>query len=215
MITYPLALDVFIDTLPIESVQHRPGNQQELSGQGSGALLAADVAPALREYDVSTAPMENGAAAQAMALIEALGGSIQPFYLYDPRAMYPQADPDGSLLGSSTVTILALNANNKAMRLTGLPSGYKITAGDMLAWDYGSNPVRRAYHRAVETVTAAGTGATPEFEVRDFIRPGSITGAEVTLIKPAMKCKMVPGTLSDIGISILHTRISFSVRQVI
>ncbi|HEU5019690.1 MAG TPA: hypothetical protein VFT69_17165 [Pseudolabrys sp.] len=213
-ITYPLAVDVFADKLNIASLKARPGHQQELSGMGSGALLAADVAPALREFDVTCNPMYHDDAAEVLALIEALGGSIGTFYLYDPRHTAPKADPGGSILGSSTVTISSLNANNKAMKLTGLPSGYVLTAGDMLAWDYSTDPVRRACHRVIETVTADSGGTSPEFEVRDFIRPGSTTGTAVTLIKPAMKCVMVPKSLSDDADG-MFTTIGFSVRQVI
>ncbi|MGB3327781.1 MAG: hypothetical protein WBA46_02440 [Thermomicrobiales bacterium] len=213
-IVYPLALDVFADKLHIESLKARPGHQQELSGQGSGGILAADVAPALREFDVACIPLYHDVAGEVLALIESLGGAINPFYLYDPRKKAPATDPDGTILGGAVVTISALNANNKAISLAGLPAGYTLTAGDLLSWDYGVNPARRAFHRVVESVTAAGDGATPQFEVRDFIRPGSTVGTAVTLIKPAMKCKMLPGSLDDAAQG-MFTTISFSVRQVI
>lgn len=212
---YPLSLTVFADQLGIASVRWRPGHQQEYSGLGSGSSIGADVAPALREADVSSAMMAHSDAARIMALIESLGGIISTFYMYDPRKLYPAADPDGTILGANVVTINALNANNKAMRLAGLTAGYVLTAGDFLSWDYGSSPVRRAYHRVLETVTADGTGLSPEFEVRDFIRTGSSTGLVVTLKKPAGKFKMVAGTLSDETVDAVNSRITFSIRQVL
>ncbi|MHB1086464.1 MAG: hypothetical protein ACYCZ0_01825 [Minisyncoccota bacterium] len=213
-ITYPLATSVFADEIKIVSISTRPGHQQELSGLGSGYTLAAEVAPALREFDVSTVLLTHAEAAEIMALIEALSGSIKEFYLYDPRYRYPAYDPDGTILGANTVQINSLNANDVSISLKGLPSGYVITRGDYMHWDYSSGPTRRAFHRAVETVTANGSGVTAEFEVRDIIR-GGLVDATVTLIKPAMKCKMIPSSLSEESAGLSSTRISFSVRQVI
>lgn len=211
-ISYPLSVSVFADQLKIASVSAIPGHQQEISGLGSGYLLAAEVGPALREYDVSTVELSHAEAAEVMALIEALYGSIKTFYLYDPRYRYPAYDTDGTILGSSTVQIKALNADDIRISLKGLPAGYTITRGDFMHWDFDST--RRAYHRAVETVVADSAGETSEFEVRDIIR-GGVVNATVTLIKPAMKCLMLPGSLSDEVVGLASTRISFRVRQVI
>lgn len=119
--------------------------------------------------------------------------------------------------GPAAVTINSLNVNNKAMSLAGLPPGYIITRGDFLAWDYGSSPTRRAYFRAAETVTANGSGVTPEFQLSDFIKPGSTTGLAVTLIKPAMKAKLIFGSVQEQAGSTdpMFTNIQFSIRQVL
>lgn len=214
-IAFPLSLADFADKLGIESLTRRLGLQQEFSSQGQGTTIAADVGPALREYDVTLGLMYHADAAKVMAMIEALDGSINPFYLYDPRHLAPANDPGGAILGASSVTIHSLNANNKAMSLEGLPAGYVLGVGDMLSWDYGSSPTRRAWHRILEAVTANGSGVTAEFEVRDYIRTGSSTGLPVTLIKPAMKCAMISGSLKESTDGGMFTRIAFSVRQVI
>lgn len=212
MLTFPLSTAQFADLLQMTSLTPRQGLQQQLSSQGSGIDIPADLAPALREYDVACAPMYHSAAAKIMALIEALRGPMNSFYIYDPRYAGPAYDPGGSILGASTPQINSLNANNQALSLKLLPANYTITAGDFVAWDYGSAPTRRAYFRSAETVTANGSGVTPEFQINDFIQPGSSAGIAVTLIKPAMKAKLIAGSMKESAADVMTT-ISFSVRQ--
>lgn len=214
-LAFPLSLAQFADQLPMASFTPRQGLQQQLSSPASGIDIPADIAPALREYDVTLKPLPHRRAQQLMALIEALRGPMNSFYIYDLRYLYPAADPDGSILGSSTPQLNSLNANNKALSLKGLPADYVVTAGDFLSWNYGSDPARRAYFRAAETVTANGSGVTAEFQVSDFIPPGSSAGIAVTLVKPAMKAKLVAGSVQEQVDSSDPTRttISFSVRQ--
>lgn len=214
--TYPLALSVFADELDLDSISARPGWQQQHTGLASGYGITDDLAPALREWDVRCRSRPHVEAAEIMALIEALGGSLREFYLYDPRKLYPAADLDGSALGSATVQIKALNANNHALSLKGLPAGYVLTRGDFFCFDYSSSPTRRAFHRVAEaSVTADGSGDTAEFEVTPNIRTGAAVDDVITLKKPAMKCKMIPGSLRDESDGPLMTVVAFSVRQVI
>lgn len=214
-LTFPLSLAAFADQLPMASFTPRQGLQQQLSSQGSGIDIPADLAPALREYDITLKPVPHRRAQQIMALIEALRGPLNSFYIYDLRYLYPAADPDGAILGSSVPQINSLNANNHALSLKSLPANYVITAGDFLAWDYGSDPARRAYFRSAETVTANSSGVTAEFELTGFVQPGSATGTTVTLIKPAMKAKLIADSVEEKVDSADPTRttLSFSVRQ--
>src|SRR5690606_29871631 len=134
------------------------------------------------------------------------------FYLYSPMNCYPAADPGGVILDASEVTIHTIGSNNRSLRLEGLPAGYVLTAGDALAFDYGASPVRRAWHRLAETVTASGSGLTPLFDLSTHLRPGATTGLAVTLKKPAAKMFRMPGPLS-----VTHTHtdaiISFQAAQ--
>ena len=50
-------------------------------------------------------------------------------------------------------------SDNKSLKLGGLPAGYSLRRGDMLHFDYGSSPTRRALHRIVEDATANGPGS--------------------------------------------------------
>ncbi|WP_265518972.1 hypothetical protein [Nitratireductor luteus] len=190
---FPLATDVFQDIINVAAAPLRLRDNQELSGLGSGQIIGADLAEPLWTTDVRLFPAFSDDAVDIQAMIESLDGVLKTFYLYDPRTSHPRADPDGSILGAATPTIAGLNANNRAMAVTGLPAGYVLSRGDMLAFDY-ADPARRALHRIGETVIADGTGLTPEFEVRPHFRPGVETGLPVNLIKPAAKMIIVPGS---------------------
>ncbi|ORE89740.1 hypothetical protein [Aurantimonas sp. 22II-16-19i] len=212
MLTFPLALADLADLLPVAEVRWRLAENQELSGLGSGQILAAELGPALWEADVTLGDLKHGRSSQIQARLEALDGATRAFYLCDPFRKYPQGDPDGSRLGAAAPVIGSLTAGGRALSLSGLPAGYVLTAGDYLAFDYGSPP-RRAFHRVVETATASGTGATPPFEVRPMVRTGAAPGISVTLIKPAMKCIRKPASLGHGTVNRVRSKLSFSVVQ--
>ncbi|MEX1181030.1 MAG: hypothetical protein WEB63_09510 [Cucumibacter sp.] len=211
-ITFPLALASLADLLPIERVDWNELRQETHSGLGTGEFLTHNLGPVLWEADVQLRPMYHVEAEQMRARVSALDGSTNAFYLYNPRMRYPQSDPTGSILGASAVTVYAINANRKALRLTGLPIGYVITIGDYLAITYDTS--RRALLQAVEGATADGSGITPEFEVRPHLRPGIVTTNPVTLKNPAAKVKMMPGTVRvERAEDPLFSRVRFVARQ--
>lgn len=212
-ISFPLVTNLLADRLKIESVKWILNDNQELNGLGSGELLAADLAPRLWDAEIQCGLMEHDEAAELQALFESLDGAINTMFLYDPRKSGPRRDPDGSILGAAEVTIKSVGANNKSLSLQALPAGYVLSVGDMLAFDYGTDPVRRALHRIVEAATADGSGDTVEFEVRPHFRPGVDVDLDVMLIKPSAKVKIVPGTFSSASSSSTASRLTFNARQ--
>lgn len=213
-ISFPLSIEQFADRLAITEVKWRLQEQQEYSGLGSGEVLAADLGPSLWMGDVRLAVGYHDDVADIQAMVETLDGSINSFFLYDPRKTFPRDDPDGSKLGASVPRIYVIGANNKSLALKGLPNGYVLSRGDFLSFDYGTNPVRRAFHRIVETVTAGSNGNTIEFEVRPHLRPGVVMDLAVTLVKPAAKVIMVPNTFDPgAGRAVVTDGMSFQVVQ--
>ncbi|WP_337267055.1 hypothetical protein [Oryzifoliimicrobium ureilyticus] len=205
----------FADSLPISSVKWELKYQQELSGLGTGEFLAADLGEAYFAATVTLDKADHRTMLAIQADFETLDGAINAFYLYDPRAMYPAADPKGVLLGSATPAIGAIGANNKSLTVSGLPAGYVLTKGDFFHFDYGSNPVRRGFYRIVETVAADGNGVAASFEVRPHFRPGVTAGLPIALIKPACKVKLVPGTFDPgTGKGFMTEGLTFQVQQV-
>lgn len=192
----PLSLADFADKLPIQSIEWQLHRWDEFSGLGSGDVLAAQLAPPRWGAKVQLAPMNYARAAEVQALIEALDGALGNFYLYAPQKTHPQDDPTGSKLGSASPKINTLPADNQSMTLKDLPAGYKLTVGDFLSYSYGSDPVRRALLRVCSTVTADAGGFTPSFKVRPHIPTGTTVNVNVTLIKPAAKVFIVPGSFS-------------------
>lgn len=201
------------DELPIQSVQWRLERFDEMSGTGGGEILVAQLAPPRIVADVQLEPMPHAVASRIQAAIEALDG-MDSFYLFAPQQPFPQADPDGTILGDAIPLVFALGANNKSIRIQNLPAGYTITKGDYLAFDYGSNPTRRAFHRAVSTASASSEGLSPLIEIRPHLRPGATVGQAVILRKPSAKVIIVPGSFDPGRASGLVTQgMAFQVMQ--
>lgn len=201
--------------LQVDSVTFMPQWRQELSRQAGGKPRVADLGPEVWMAKIGCGQMDNGRAKQAAALINKMRGSLGTFYVWDPRAQYPQADADGSILGASTVTIYALGDDSKSLRLEGLPVGYTLTAGDKLSWDQGTDPdIHRCLHEFSDTVVADGNGRTAMVEVSPHIRPGASTGLTVTLIRPSAEMMIVPGSYDFPSNGSLFSGITFTAVQV-
>jgi hypothetical protein len=213
-ISFPLPIASLADLLPIVSVSWNQLRQETNSAAGSGEFLTHVLGPVLWTAEVQSAPMLHAEAEQYRARFATLDGSAQSFYLFNPLMKYPQADPGGATLGAATVTVQSINANRKALKLTGLPAGYVLTIGDYFHVVYDTSPYRRALIQVVEGVTADGTGLTPEFEVRPHLRPGISTGDSVSLVKPAAKVKLLSDSFAvEPADDASMSRFRFSVRQ--
>lgn len=213
-LSFPYSLAAFADVIRMSSVRMRLVDEQQVSKGGGGRIITADMAPKYWAFDVTLTVMENAPMRQIQALITALDGSMNDFYLYDPRYAYPVADPDGSLLGAASVQINSVDTNNKEMTLKGLPAGYVLSPGDCLHFDFGT-PSKRALHMIVDGGTANGSGVTPAIEVRPHILPGATENAAVTLIKPSARVKIVPESFDPgTGRQIITQGMSFKCWQV-
>lgn len=201
--------------LPVSKVKFIPRWRQEFSAQASGNPRVADLGPELWGAELTATDLSAAEQLQAEALIEQMRCSAGTFYCWNTRAQYPQADRNGAILGSNTVTIYALGGDNKSLRLAGLPVGYKITIGDMLAFDTGEDPdVRRCLHRFVAGGVADGAGRTPSIEVAPHIRAGAATSLVVTLKRPAAEMFILPGSYDSGSTSPTLGEISFKALQV-
>jgi hypothetical protein len=208
---FPLALADLADLLPIAAVAWNEARQDAISALGSGEWLTHELGPPLHEAEVRTARLPHARAEQLRARLRALDGGAH-FYLGNPTMRYPQVDPAGTILGSASVAITSINANRRALTLSGLPASYVITMGDYLHVDYGT-PSRRALLQAAEAATASGSGVTGEFEVRPHLRPGITAGLAVALKKPAAKVKIVPGSVRLETVTTLLAQLRFTARQ--
>lgn len=211
-ISFPLAVADLADILPVGFVSFELGEQQELSGLGGGELLAADLGPRLWQAQVRTPQLSHDAVRRLKARFLSLDGALNAFELYDTRGKFPQGDPGGTILGASTPSIDTLDANNKAMKVDGLPAGYALRYGDFISFLYASG-AKRALHMIVEDATADGSGLTPLFEVRPHIRPGATTSTAVLLVKATGRFKLMPGTLATQSVDLTTSQLSFTARQ--
>lgn len=194
--TFPLSVAQFFGGLRIRSCDLELPSSIEVSKNADGEVIQSEYGARLWRGPVYLAAEYNRAAEKVRAKIQLLRGANRSFFATPYPVCYPAYDPDGSILGATLPTIHTLVAGNREMRLTGLPAGYKLTAGDFLSFSYRSLPTRYALHQVLVDVTADGAGLTPVFEVVPNIRSGAITGTSVHLIKPFFKAILVE---SEVG----------------
>lgn len=197
-LTFPLSVEDFADKLPVASAPEpfRIERFFNTSGLGTGQTLVTEIAPPRWRATFALAAMDPDRAAELQALADAIGVT-GTFYMWNRgRKPGPIHDPDGAILGNTPVVIDAVGADNKSLRLTGFPDGYRLAPGDLLSFDHGS-PRRRSLHRLVEPAIASGIGGTTGFfEVRPFLRAQDIAGEQVTLVKAAALMRFDPGTFT-------------------
>lgn len=206
----PLPITALADFLTIASGLWEPVRFEEYSGTGGSELLAAQLGPMLWGSSVETAPMPLAEAKKLRSKLLLLDGALNTFYFYSPENRYPVADPDGTILGASTVQVKSVGTDNASIALKGLPDNYVLTEGDMFSVDYGT---RRALFALTEDGESNTDGETAELGVRPHVRPGIAADDSVTLIKPSAKVVILPNTLSIRPSSGTHAVIGFRVQQ--
>lgn len=195
--SFPLTSAQFMDVLPIREITFDLSEAMEVSGEtGAGEILTAEHGVRLWQGDIQLGDMTRDEAAECMAMLDVVrrvGGS---FMCHDVSRPAPRLDPAGSAIAGFSPELYAVHANNREVRLSGMPVGYQIRRYDYLAFSYGSNPVRFALHRVAEPASTASTGVTGYFEVSPNIRPGFALGAGVSLVRAACKALVVPGSFN-------------------
>ena len=189
---YPLTHAQFLGALRVAEVTFRLSHPQEHTRLGDGTVISASLGASLWTGTIRLAQANHPRHAQMEALLALMDQPGATFLCHDPRYVGPAGDPTGTVLGSRTVTIHTVASTLRELRITGLPAGYILAAGDMLAFQYGSNPVRYALHRIVIGGTASSTGLSPMLEVVPSLRPGAVAGLTVSLIRPACKARLLP-----------------------
>ena len=213
MLSYPLSYAQFLGALRVEEVTFRLSHPQEHTRLGDGTVISASLGASLWTGTIRLAQANHARHAEMEALIALMDQPGATFLCHDPRHVGPASDPIGSILGSRTVTIHSVASTMRELRLAGLPSGYILSAGDMLAFQYGANPVRYALHRVVVGGTATSGGLTPLIEVVPNLRPGAVAGLAVSLIRPACKARLLPEPSYGSGRQALSRGASFDFIQ--
>lgn len=209
-----MATTDLMEALRIASASFMLSSGQEISGQASGRVRVRDIRPALWTADFRSDLLTLDELGSAQALIEALDGSSASFLAWNPARQWPRLDPDGTVLGASTVTVKSVGVDGKSLALQGLPAAYQLSRGDLLASDFGAGPARALYRVIDASVTADGSGDTAEFEVRPHILSGADVDDPVELLRPAAEMMIVPGSF-EISAEGMFGTIAFKAVQVI
>jgi len=170
----------------------------EISGERGGQVRVKQLGPDLWAARYSSNQMGQDMSRRLKAHIGGLMVQRTTFLAWDPGGQFPIADPKGTkLVSPASVLINSVNADAQRMSLKGLPANYVLTAGDYLAFTYGTAGARALHQIAppTTTVTAVG-GITPEFYVVPRIRVGWSPNLAVVLERPFCEMLVLPGSLS-------------------
>ena len=182
------SLAAIFDRLPIAGFALDIKRNDELSGQGSGAVIGAELAPPLWSAIITLGDGRNNELKQAAALIRSLGGVRDAFMVADPTSLWPQADFRGAALAGKTIKLRTIGANHAVALLYGFPAGYTMTLGDKIQFTDGG---RISYHEVRTSVSATAGGAL-DLPVYPMLPFSLTTNAVVTLIRPAFPAIVVP-----------------------
>lgn len=129
------------------------------------------------------------------ARLDSLGATQQTFLGYALSKVWPRAYPRGTWAAGSgfngnNATLSAIASDRKTIRVGGLPSGFKLSVGDLIR--IGASDL----HRVREAATASG-GTTGDFEVFPNLWPGVTTSTAVSLVRPYCLMRVMPGSVSS------------------
>lgn len=192
--TFPLASGLFAGRLLVRSCVWQLQESIMSSGYGSGEPLDVELSPAVWTAEVQLGPLTQHEAVEQRALIQMHLKPGRPFRLYNRAIPGPRLDPQGVILGAATPTLHTIGTEGRSLRIGGLPSGYRLSVGDMLSIQFGASPVKVTLHQVGEDAQATGGGLTPEFDVDPPIPLGPAVGAAATLVRASALMIRVPGS---------------------
>lgn len=210
-LNFPLTTGQFQNMLRVQAARFWLPESLTVERSEGGEIFTSERGPRLWQAEFTLAQGHHANIDEIEARLALLAQPGRSFMAYDPRRTGPKADPDGAGLSGFTPKIGAVTS--REVTIAGLPGGYVISRGDYLGWSYGTNPIRHALHRAVSAATADGSGYAT-IEVVPNIRSGAAVGTAVSLIRPACKMIVVPGSYSPGQASRISTAgASFSAQQ--
>lgn len=192
-ITFPLDSVEWFGALPIQTMRLDLVEQVVGDMTGRGEWLTDAVAPALWQGEVTLARMSEAERAHAAVMMDLiLDGGM--FWAYDIRRPAPLADPRGVFLGGAVPALQAVGPG-RSIALNGLPARYVLSRGDYIR--FARDGGRYALHRVAEARVVAGDdGVTPSFTLSHPVPAGTLAGTVVSLVRPAIPCIRIPGSMS-------------------
>ena len=181
-LSYPYALDFLAKCLIGPEIPLVLQRFDEMSGSGDGRFWAAQLASPLWGASYSLYAKHPAHAREINAKVNALDGVSKTFLWCDP---YYPGPASGVTAGLGSVTVSAIRADRGAIALTGLPSGFTLTAGDFVSITFSSGRVY--FGQFAEGGNANASGVLAQRELRPYLPQGIATGATVQLVRPYFK----------------------------
>lgn len=162
--------------IPLDLIRY-----DEFSGAGDGRHWAAQKATPLWGASYALYAQTAAHAREINGKVNGLDGSRRTFRWSD---LYYPGPACGITAGLGGVTVGGIRtADRGAINLSGLPAGFRVTAGDYLSISYGSGRVY--FGQFAETSGLVGGGGTSgQVEMRPYLPFGISVGASVSLVQP-------------------------------
>lgn len=168
--------------------------RQEQSRTAGGRTVVKDLGSPLWQLKAQSKQLRPNTLDYWRARLAALENGLQTFYGYPLSRTYPIAYPNGSWptggAFSGSAVLATINANRKAVTLSGLPAAFALSVGDYVS-------IAGDLHQVMEAATASAGGLTPEFEVRPHIWPSVTAGAAAAVYRPSCIMSIVPGSVAS------------------
>lgn len=214
-----MSIDFLPDAFGISGLNFQMSPMVESIGLRGGQTVASRIGPTLWTATFRSVKLNETKLGQVRGFLDEIEHETA-FLGYDVLRRYPLAYRTGwggLLVGGNpfngTGKIVTV-ANSKDITIGNLPaSGFTLSPGDYLAFNYGAGDASRALHR----VTVGGSTVAGAVTVR--VRPRVVVGwavdAIVDLYRPAAHFKVLPGTVEEEEMPPAYGRISFKAIQAI
>lgn len=205
-----LALASFADLIRASDIEFTLQWNQQASSSADGEAHYASRGVPLWMAKITSPPMTNAEAEGLMALVNSLQGSLGTFLLNNKRLPYPSSDPTGSIFGAAT-PIVGTITNNVSVAFTGFPNNYVIPLGTYFQIIHDTTRYYIGQFAAAKT--ANGSGAVSASAVTPPLPDSVDPGDAVTVLKPAGKFKLVPGSAYLTNVGLVNASIVLNARQ--
>lgn len=209
--SYPISAEDFFSKLQIESLSLKLV-EPKVYNRTATTSFSYSLGDASWSGEMTLSNNLHQDQAEIDAYLDVLSKAGSSFLIYDKRLNGPKEDVGGVILGSSSVVIDSSPTNNSLV-LSGLPSGYKLSTGDVLGWRYGSNPTRYAYYRILLGDTANSSGLA-SVTLSDYIHNAPL-GASVDLVRPKLEVCLDVGAEYGVASNLYTSGTTLSFTQVL
>lgn len=192
-ITFPYDL---LTDFPGWSTDFDLAYRQEQSRSAGGVTYVKDMGTPLWKASYQSRSMTPNELDYWRARFKLLENGLNQFYGRPKSRCYPIAYPNGSwptggTFNGTNAAVDVIAASRKAIRLKGLPAGYKGKTGDYL--QIGT----RNLHQVMEDFVADTLGNTPSFEIRSHLWPETVVNDAVSVMRPSCLMTFVPDSLTS------------------
>lgn len=187
-----------------------PHWRQELSVQAGGIAQAKDLGSPLWKAQFESYPLRRADFDALEADFITLGGLVRSFLLVPPRNRRPRADTG---TGAVTAAVAEIRSDAAALKLSGLPAAYTLTAGDFLSIATTAGGYELV--RVVRDKLSDGAGETGWVEVGPTLRPGILVGDVVTLTDPVVEMRLEADGLRSTKVARSYHTFGFNAVQVV